>query len=648
MALPIPKLDDKTFEDLVEEARTLIARFAPEWTDHNIHDPGITFIELFAWLAEMQFFQLDQITARHRQTFLKLMSITPRPIQPARTHIHFDVKEGTPSALIKAGAKLAPIGSERLVFETEEDNFLTDNFLESVTTHINTTVIDHTQANRNGSISFYPFGEKASAEASLQLKFRCWFEESEFSLTVQVSEDELSNAPEDRREPVPGVRLVKLAWEFLCRGSWCGLGLKKDTTNSLINNGRISFRTPEYSCQKSEHDPLRIRCRIAEGSYEIPPRIKKIDLNSIAAVQVETVMEDRLGSGDETPDQTVKLQKAPVYTSAFADQAVRRTMIVQVQNIDGDWQDWTMVADFNDSGPDDPHYTLEPKEGKITFGNGLNGQIPQSYKQIRARFYKTCLGPEGNLPPGQIWKFVEPRLGAYRGENREPAGGGRAEESIEHAELRARRDFNTTYRAVTAEDFERLARSTPGLRVARAKALLNYHPDYPCATVPGSITVIVVPCARPQQVAPEPGGEFLRTIKNYLDSHRLIATNFHVIAPQYVYVAVSCSLQVKMKYDHNAVCNRIRNALTKYLHPLTGGSDQKGWPFGRAVYPSEIYQIIDIVEGVDYASNVSLSCQGSCQETDGIIRLPLSALVCSGDHRFEQRPAKDGNDCTGV
>ena len=54
MSLPVPNLDDKTFEQLIEEARALIPRFAPEWTDHNLHDPGITFMELFAWLAEMK------------------------------------------------------------------------------------------------------------------------------------------------------------------------------------------------------------------------------------------------------------------------------------------------------------------------------------------------------------------------------------------------------------------------------------------------------------------------------------------------------------------------------------------------------------------------------------------------------------------
>jgi hypothetical protein len=56
MPLPVPNLDDRTFDRLVDEARRRIPVYAPEWTDHNVHDPGITFLELFAWLTEMQLY----------------------------------------------------------------------------------------------------------------------------------------------------------------------------------------------------------------------------------------------------------------------------------------------------------------------------------------------------------------------------------------------------------------------------------------------------------------------------------------------------------------------------------------------------------------------------------------------------------------
>jgi hypothetical protein len=80
MGLPVPKLDDLTFEQLVDQAIKRISQYAPEWTDYNVSDPGITLIELLAWLVEMQIFTLDQITDNHRRKYLKLLSGTePKP-----------------------------------------------------------------------------------------------------------------------------------------------------------------------------------------------------------------------------------------------------------------------------------------------------------------------------------------------------------------------------------------------------------------------------------------------------------------------------------------------------------------------------------------------------------------------------------------
>ncbi len=79
MPLPLPNLDDRTWNDLVEEAKALIPFYAPQWTDHNVHDPGITLIELFAWLTEMDIYQLNRIPERHRRKFLALAEIYPHP-----------------------------------------------------------------------------------------------------------------------------------------------------------------------------------------------------------------------------------------------------------------------------------------------------------------------------------------------------------------------------------------------------------------------------------------------------------------------------------------------------------------------------------------------------------------------------------------
>ena len=70
MSLPLPKLDDRKWQDLRDEGVALIPRFAPEWTDHNLSDPGITLVELLAYHTEAEIFRLDQVGDPHYRAFL--------------------------------------------------------------------------------------------------------------------------------------------------------------------------------------------------------------------------------------------------------------------------------------------------------------------------------------------------------------------------------------------------------------------------------------------------------------------------------------------------------------------------------------------------------------------------------------------------
>lgn len=74
MSIPFPQLDNLSFEELVDEARSLIPALSPGWTDHNPSDPGMTLVELFAWMSEMLIFRSDQITPEHQRTFLRLLN----------------------------------------------------------------------------------------------------------------------------------------------------------------------------------------------------------------------------------------------------------------------------------------------------------------------------------------------------------------------------------------------------------------------------------------------------------------------------------------------------------------------------------------------------------------------------------------------
>ncbi len=750
MSLPVPGLDDKTFNEIVDEARSLIPRYYPEWTDHNVHDPGITFIELFAWLAEMQIYQLDQITDRNYKKFLKLLNYYPSDIQPASVDIRFE--KITNEIPLPAGTQIFTwVGPEQLVFEVQEDFNLIPAQIKSIITRYNSKTVDNIEANEKENIYFAAFGEKAQKGRILEIGLTFSEKpEKEIHINFILFEDDLPPKGTYRDEPSHVIPSVDIVWEYQSDGAWKDLPVLKDSTLSLTRNGRVVFLLPS-DMKKNEKDGLyRIQCRIQDGCYEIVPYMSRILINMVSAVQMETVKNEDLGTSSGFPDQKVRLRKKPVMESshvvlpfgagdvldwygllkmmknqddlpepgksitgmfdentqnlisewdeseegislklkytmlsalntvlenrelfnvavfkevkipdklrqltghldivsdaelktlncflmeaAFPDTLTKRTLVVQVQGDEVKWETWIEVNDFTSSDPDDLHYLFDPGEGEITFGNGLNGCIPPERRKIRALLYKTSQGPKGNIAKEQNFMIAGNRI--ITGKNRKEATGGKSAESIKHAKSRAKKDFRKHYRAITSEDYELLARSTPGLRVQRAKAVTNYHPDYPCIAVPGNVTVVTVPYAREGNFPPVPGNGFMRTVLTHLEDHRLITTDIHVIEPEYVKISVQCKVHVMKKYSSGEVTKRISTKLEHFLHPLTGGPDGQGWPFGRSVFPSEIYEIIDDVEGVDYATDVFLRA-GEQEYQKGAISIPRYGLVFFGEQHIE-------------
>ena len=89
MRLPEIQLDDRRFQDLVSEARTRIARACPEWTEHNVSDPGITLIELFAWMTEMTIYRLNRVPDKLHVALLDLLGIRLDGPSAATTSLRF-------------------------------------------------------------------------------------------------------------------------------------------------------------------------------------------------------------------------------------------------------------------------------------------------------------------------------------------------------------------------------------------------------------------------------------------------------------------------------------------------------------------------------------------------------------------------------
>ncbi|HEX3028471.1 MAG TPA: hypothetical protein VHT34_04020, partial [Clostridia bacterium] len=167
--LKLPNLDDRTFEELVDDAKKLISRYAPEWTDHNIHDPGITFLELFAWLTEMQQYYLDTITDESYLKFLKLFGVKPYIAEPAKTDVSFKTGDfSIEERCIPEGTKLL---ADNIVFETAERLQYTNLCLEQIISEIDGKYVYYTEANTRDGIFYNPFGISGSKGNKLYLGF---------------------------------------------------------------------------------------------------------------------------------------------------------------------------------------------------------------------------------------------------------------------------------------------------------------------------------------------------------------------------------------------------------------------------------------------------------------------------------------------
>lgn len=128
--IPPPKLDDRTFHDIVEEAISMIPRYAPEWTNHNPSDPGITLIELAAWMTDLLIYRLNQVPDKNYVAFLNLLGIKLRAPRAAKALLRFSLVESAQKQRVPRGTQVStPQATEEhtVTFETARDLVVTSS-----------------------------------------------------------------------------------------------------------------------------------------------------------------------------------------------------------------------------------------------------------------------------------------------------------------------------------------------------------------------------------------------------------------------------------------------------------------------------------------------------------------------------------------
>jgi len=154
MSLPVPNLDDRSWKQIVDEAVRLIPRYCPEWTNHNSSDPGVTLLELYAWMTEMVLYRLNKVPEKNFLTFLDLIGVRLKPPEPARVVLELTPSEGADGELVvKKGTQVATLqaaGAEPVTFETLRDiTLLPVHVVRAASSH-RATVADHTEALASG------------------------------------------------------------------------------------------------------------------------------------------------------------------------------------------------------------------------------------------------------------------------------------------------------------------------------------------------------------------------------------------------------------------------------------------------------------------------------------------------------------------
>jgi predicted phage baseplate assembly protein len=415
------------------------------------------------------------------------------------------------------------------------------------------------------------------------------------------------------------------------------MNLLQDDTLGFTRTGHVQLKCPAQWKKPAKKagetdEPLYwIRARIVRSASERLPKLYAIRTNTVPAIQAETARDEVLGDSDGSPNQKFRLAQAPV---------VQGSLTLEVLEEDGQYRTWTQVEDFFSSKRDARHYILNRVAGEFRFNNGENGSIPPGLpvsqsrgEGIIAREYRHGGGKRGNVREGAIKTLMSSLSGinANTINNLMAAHSGRDEETLDEAKERASRELKSRCRAVTSEDFEELAKQAATIK--RAKALPLHHPDFPGVKVPGVVTVIVVPDS--EEKAPVPSEGTMRTVCEYLNQRRLLTTELYVVRPKYQKVEISTEVVVDDNADLGAVKEKIVSTLNDYFHPLKGGDDGKGWPFGRDIFFSKVYQRIFSVAGVKRIEKVKIVKQGEEAAECKDVTICDGVLPYSGEHKVD-------------
>lgn len=656
MALDPISLDDLNWKDMVEAVRRRIpAASDGKWTLHAPVDPGVTLLELFAWLLEQRVYWMDQVPEPMVRASLALLGERPKVAQCSATVLLLTPSAARPFQVIPR------LSEFRLARSIPPMTFSSGKPLVLLPLRyplgIHVGEKDRTRdLERGQTLRLFP-ADGSAAEVKIEL----WLAKplpmpaptGRFSLLfllrtpAALSSQWVSTAW--RSVPPP----AQLTWWYssAAGASPVRFGPKQvdDGTRGLRRSGVVRLEIPR-DWHPEEVDSLgaikyAIWLKVEKATFSFPPRLVRLVPNVVIARHQRRTEEHALAVDHwlPIPGNIIALNQ---FTSDVAKTGIpqsdlpplefgmRLSLLERNPLKEGRprWYRWRATPDLYNHGPGDRVFVIDRERGEIRFGDGLTGRLPvlarpkkHSDGNIRLRYWVGG-GIAGSVGEGREWDGPA----GLAARNVVAAEGGTETETVYAARQRAAAAVQQLTRAITANDFEKLASTTPGVAIRQAHAVIGYHPAHPCTPVPGAVTVLIVPDAPREEeaddwlesafvAAPVPDPGILAAVSARLDKARLVTTEVFVRAPHYRSVALRVSVDADPA-DPMALEQRIRQHLQQFLDPLIGGDEHEGWPFGEPLRPSVLLREAQRAVGnMGKASEVAIGLDGaapgeSCRE----------------------------------
>ena len=651
MALDPVNLDDLKWSEMVVSIRRRIAAAAGSlWTLHAPVDPGVTLLELFAWLLEQRTYWMDQVPDSMVRAALSLLNEAPLPARAAQTVFYL----GSPNDLtfVPARTLLRLVRSNPpIVFSTTAKLWLLPFYRPQGLLGKLDLIIsnrDRTEDLEQGKVLRLFPANGGAAEVKIVLKLKRPISADDAGKRFSLLFD-LGPASGIRSqwspESVSGLR-PPAAVKWLYRSSLTGQltpfpeGRVDDGTAGLRRSGLAVIAIPEdWEPEPRGYNQYALWMRVERTTFTFPPRLRRLIPNVVIAAHERMAKHYLHPEWLPLPGNVVGLAELSSTLPGEKDHPpLEAGLDLRIREADRKCHVWRPVADLAFQGTADRVFTLDRQQGELRFGDGLTGRLPRLSTapgwQLKVR-YRVGGGSAGNVGENREWEAARPNLN-WRAVNLVAAEGGRDPETMAAARERTASQLRAHTRAVTPGDYEELARTTPGLAIKRARAAIGVHPAHPCRVVPGSVTVFIVPDAPREEndtewvedafvAAPVPDPGMLFEVRRRLDAARLIASEVFVLPARYRPVSIVVEIE-SGSADQAGLRRRVEERLIRFLDPLIGGDTGEGRPFGEPLRPSAILRQVQQV----------LADEG--QVTRAAIKLD------DGPQADESKP--DGEDCT--